>query len=76
MYPLQDTVRCGFWVGLVVDRYIFKNEVYNAITVNGLRCVNMLSDFLWPGLDGRDVDGICFNKMVECVTLRPKQCSY
>jgi len=40
--------------------YFFENEAGNAVTVNGVRHRNMITEFLWPQLDGMDMEDMWF----------------
>ena len=42
--------------------YFFENEVGSTLTVNGLRYREMINDFLWPELDGIDLDNVYFQQ--------------
>jgi hypothetical protein len=54
LHAQRATVLCGFWAGGVIWLYLFENEAGNAVTVNGVRYRNMITEFLWPQLDGMD----------------------
>ena len=41
----QATVWCGLWAGGVIGLYFFENEVGNAVTLNGVRYCNMITNF-------------------------------
>ncbi|CAK1579985.1 unnamed protein product [Parnassius mnemosyne] len=62
MHPQRVTVWCGFWSGGVIGPYFFENEAEIAVTVNGIRYRNMITDFLWPQLDGMDLDNMWFQQ--------------
>lgn len=49
------TVRCGFWPGGVISSSFFRNDVSEAITVNGERYTT-ITDFIWLKLKDMDVD--------------------
>ena len=51
----QATVWCRFWAGGVIGPY-FSNEARNAVTVNGVHYRNMIMEFLWPQLDGMEME--------------------
>lgn len=51
---------------ITVSCLFFENYVGNAITINGLRCRNMLTNLLWPELNVVDVDGIWFQQRSYC----------
>lgn len=40
----------------MIGPYFYENEAGNAVTVNGLRYRNMITEFLWPHLDGMDLE--------------------
>jgi hypothetical protein len=42
--------------------YFLKNEAVNAVTVNGVRYRNMITELLWPQLDGMDVVNMSFQQ--------------
>ncbi|CAH2087437.1 unnamed protein product [Euphydryas editha] len=46
MHPQRVTVWCGLWAGGVIGPYFFENEFGQAVTVNGVRYREMISDFL------------------------------
>jgi hypothetical protein len=52
----RATVWCRFWDGRMIGLYIFENVAGNAVTVNGVRYRNMITEFLWPQLDGIDME--------------------
>lgn len=56
MYPQRVTVWCEFWAGEVVGPYLFEDDVSNVVRVNGERYRDMITEFLWPVLDGMDLD--------------------
>ena len=62
MHPQRVTVWCGFGAGGVIGPYFFENEAGNAVTVNGIRYRNMITEFLWPHLDGMDLEDIWFQR--------------
>ena len=43
--------------------------------MNGVRYSNMITTFLWPQLDGMDMEDMWFHQEGEPVTLRAKQLS-
>jgi hypothetical protein len=49
-----------FWAGGVIGPYIFENKAVNAVAVNGVPYPNMTTEFLWPKLDGMDMEGMWF----------------
>lgn len=46
MHPLRVTVWCGFWAAGVIGPYFFEDIDGNAVTVNGQRYRDMVTDFL------------------------------
>ena len=76
MHPKRVTVWCGFWAGGLIGPYFFENENGIAITVNGIRYREMITNFLWHEIDDMDVEDIWFNKMEQHDTLPMKPCSY
>jgi len=62
MHPKRVTVWCALWSGGVIGPYFFENAAGEAVTVNGVRYREMLSEFLWPELDNIDLDDIWFQQ--------------
>lgn len=62
MHPPRVTVWCAFWAGGVIGPYFFENAAGNALTVNGVRYREMLTEFLWPELDVIDVEDMFFQQ--------------
>ncbi|KAG8297997.1 hypothetical protein J6590_108292 [Homalodisca vitripennis] len=62
MYPERVTVWCGLWAGGVIWPYFFENEVSQAVTVNGVRYREMITDYLWPEIEDRDLDNMWFQE--------------
>lgn len=62
MHPPRVTVWCAFWNGGVIGPYFFENVAGNAVTVNGVRYREMVTEFLWPQLDGIDVENMFFQQ--------------
>ena len=58
----RTTVWCGFWAGGVIGPYFLKHEAGNAVTMNGICYRNMIMEFLWPQLDGMDMEGMWFQQ--------------
>ena len=56
LYPQRVTIWCGFWPGGIIGPYFFVNEAGVAVSVNRLRNRTMMNEFLWPELEGMDVD--------------------
>jgi hypothetical protein len=42
--------------------YFFETEAGNAVTVKGVRYRNMITEFLWPQLDGMDMEVMWFQQ--------------
>jgi hypothetical protein len=62
LHAQRTTVWCGFWAGGVIGPYFFANDPGNAVTLNGVRYRNMITDILWPLLDGMDMEGMWFQQ--------------
>lgn len=58
LHAQRANICCRFWAGGVIGPYFFENEAGNSITVNGVRYRNMITEFLWPHLDGTDVEDV------------------
>ena len=58
LHAQRTTVWCGFWAGGLIGPYFFENEAENSVTVNGVRYRNMVTGFLWPELDGMDMEDV------------------
>jgi hypothetical protein len=59
----------------VIGLYFFENEARNAGIVNGVHYRNMIMEFLWPQLDGIDMEGVFSSRTAQPVTLHAKQLS-
>jgi hypothetical protein len=46
----------------VIGPYFFEDGAGNAVTVNGERYRNMITEFLWPQLDGMDLEDMWFQQ--------------
>jgi len=46
----------------MIGPYFLENEPGNAVTVNRVRYRHMTTEFLWPQLDGMDVEGMWFQQ--------------
>lgn len=46
MYVLIVTVWCGLWAGGAIGPYLFENEIGQAVTVNGIRIHEMITENL------------------------------
>jgi hypothetical protein len=62
MHPEKVTVWCAFWAGGIIGPFFFENDAGNSVTVNGERYRAMITNFLWPELDGMDVDDLWFQQ--------------
>lgn len=62
LHAERVTVWCGFWAGGIIGPYFFENDAEQAVTVTGVRYRNMLREFLWPLLDGVDIEGMRFQQ--------------
>lgn len=62
MHPQRVTVWCGFWAGGVIGPFFFEDDEGAAITVNGDRYRNMLSDRFFPVLDDMENDNFWFQQ--------------
>lgn len=58
LYPPNVTVWCGIWANGVVGPYFFENDDENALTVSYKRYRDVISEFLWPKLEGMDLGNI------------------
>ena len=51
--------------------YFFENEARNAVSVDGVRYCNMITELLWPQLDGTDMEDMWFQQDgANCLTAR------
>ena len=62
VHPQKVTVWCGFWAGGIIGPYFFKNDVGEAISVNGELYSTMISDFFWSKFNDMDVDDMWFQQ--------------
>lgn len=62
LYPPKLTVWCGLWTEGVIGPYFFENENGIAVTVNGERYRNMITDYLWHKLDDFDLDDMWYQQ--------------
>lgn len=62
LHPLKTTVWCGLWAGGIIGPYFFKNEAGANVTVNGARYRDMITNFLVPEIEARDLDDIWFQQ--------------
>lgn len=52
----QVAMHPRFWSGGVIGPHFFKNDVGEAITVNGERYRSMINNFFWLELNNMDVN--------------------
>ncbi|XP_073819568.1 uncharacterized protein [Musca autumnalis] len=62
LHPQKLTVWCVLWAGGVIGPYFFRNNVGEAVTVNGDRYRAMITDYFVPELDGMNVDELWFQQ--------------
>ena len=62
LHAQRATVWCEFLAGGVNGPYFFENEAENAVRVSGVRYCNMITEFLWPQLDGMDMEDMSFQQ--------------
>ncbi|XP_073831485.1 uncharacterized protein [Musca autumnalis] len=62
LHPQKLTVWCALWAGGVIGPYFFRNNVGEAVTVNGDRYRAMVTDYFIPELDGMNVDELWFQQ--------------
>lgn len=56
LHSPKVTVWCGFWRDGVIGPFFFESDNGQTVTINSDRYRAMLEKFLWPRLDGQDVD--------------------
>ena len=56
------TVWCAFSANGIIGPYFFENEAGNSVTVTGERYRAMITNFLWPELNGMDVEDVWFQQ--------------
>jgi hypothetical protein len=56
LHTQRGTVWYRFRTGGSIWPYFFENEPRNAVTMNGVRYRNVVMEFLWPQLDGMDME--------------------
>lgn len=56
MHPQRATVWCGFWARGVIGPFFFEDDTGTAVTVNGDRYRRMISDWLWPIMEGMNIE--------------------
>ncbi|VVC43567.1 Hypothetical protein CINCED_3A023722 [Cinara cedri] len=62
LHPDKTTVWCGLWAGGIIGPRFFKNESGQNVTVNGARYRDMITDYLLPEIEARDLDDIWFQQ--------------
>lgn len=62
LHPQKTTVWCGLWAGGIIGPYFFKNEEGRHVTVNGARYRAMITDYLLPEIEARDLHDIWFQQ--------------
>lgn len=55
LHPDKTTVWCGLWAGGIIGPYFFKNEAGQNVTVNGARYRTMITDYLLPEIEARNL---------------------
>ena len=60
MHPQRVTGWCGFWSGGVIWPYFFEDEAEIAVTLNGIRYRDMITEFLSSHL--MDLDDMWFQQ--------------
>ena len=59
-HPKRITVWCGFWSAGIIGTFFSENEQKDAITVNGDRYRDMLTEFLITKIEEDDIGNIWF----------------
>jgi len=62
LHPQKCTVWCGFWAGGIIGPFFFEDENERAVTVNKHRYGQLIEDFLWPELEGIDINDFYFQQ--------------
>lgn len=62
LHPQKVTVWCGLWSGGIIGPYFFENQRGEAVTVNGERYRQMITNFVWPELDEMDLGEMWFQQ--------------
>lgn len=62
LHPEKTTVWCGLWAGGIIGPYFFKNEEGRNVTVNGARYRAMITDYLLPEIEARNLNDIWFQQ--------------
>lgn len=62
LHPEKTTVWCGLWAGGIIGPYFFKNEAGQNVTVNGARYRAMITDYLLPEIEVRNLNDVWFQQ--------------
>jgi len=62
LHPGKTTVWCALWAGGIIGPYFFKNEAGQNVTVNGARYRAMITEYLLPEIESRNLDDIWFQQ--------------
>ncbi|GFW60124.1 uncharacterized protein TNCV_1389371 [Trichonephila clavipes] len=62
LHPEKLTVWCALWAGKIIGPYFFKNDEGHNVTVNGVRCRAMITNFFIPELNNHDVQELWFQQ--------------
>ena len=62
LHPQKVTVWCAFSANGIIGPYFFENEAGNSVTVTGKRYCAMITNLLWPELNGMDVENVWFQQ--------------
>lgn len=70
---VSASVWYGFWSDGVIRPYFFENEIADVMTVIGTHYRNMVTEFLWPQVDGIFLNDMWFSRTILSVALRMNQ---
>ena len=62
MHPHRVTVWCGFWYGVIIGPFFFKNKQGTVVSVDGERYRAILNKFLFPKIKEDDMGNIWFQQ--------------
>ena len=62
MHPQRMAVWCGFWYGVIIGPFFFKNEQGATVRSNDERYRAMVNEFLFPKIEEEDMDDIWFQQ--------------
>ena len=62
LHPRKVNVWCAFSANGIIGPYFFENEAGNSVTVTRERYRAMITNFLWPELNGMDVEDVWFQQ--------------